>query len=55
MQMLYGQSGGIAEDFINALKRPGTQAATIGTVAALIAAACFYLGRPLPENNESGT
>jgi hypothetical protein len=49
MQMLYGTSGGLMEDFLNALKRPGNQAMIIAAITGLIAGGCFYLGRPLPE------
>ena len=49
MQMLYGTSGGLMEDFLNALKRPGNQALIIAGISGLIAGGCFYLGRPLPE------
>jgi uncharacterized protein HemX len=53
MQMLYGTSGGVMEDFLNSLKRPGNQALGIAVIAGLIAAGCFYLGRPLPEGEET--
>jgi hypothetical protein len=49
MEMLYGTSGGLMQDFFTAMKRPGTQATTIIVAAGLIAAGCFYLGRPIPE------
>jgi len=49
MELLYGSSGGLTEDLTNALKRPADQAIIIAVVSALIAAGCFYLGRPLPE------
>jgi len=49
MQMLYGTSGGLMEDFLNALKRPGNQAWIIAAITGLISGGCFYLGRPLPE------
>jgi predicted TIM-barrel enzyme len=52
MQMLYGTSGGLMEDFLNALKRPGNQALIIAAITGLIAGGCFYLGRPLPEVEE---
>jgi hypothetical protein len=53
MQMLYGTSGGLMEDFLNALKRPGNQALGIGMITGLVAAGCFYLGRPLPKSEET--
>ena len=49
MQLLYGSSGGLTEDLTNALKRSANQALIIAVVSGLIAAGCFYLGRPLPE------
>ena len=53
MQMLYGTSGGVMEDFLNSLKRPANQALVIGVITCLIAAGCFYLGRPLPGADET--
>ena len=52
MELLYGTSGGLTEDLTNALKRPADQAIIIAVVSALIAAGCFYLGRPFPENED---
>lgn len=49
MQMLYGTSGGLMEDFLTALKRPGNQALLIIAISSLVAGGCFYLSRPLPE------
>ena len=54
MELLYGTSGGLAEDLTNALKRPADQAILIAVASGLIAAGCFYLGRPLPENETRG-
>lgn len=53
MQMLYGTSGGIMEDFTNALKRPANQALIILAITGVISGGCFYLSRPLPETDES--
>lgn len=53
MEMLYGTSGGLMEDFLNALKRPDNQALAIVGITGLIAAGCFYLGRPLAEGEET--
>ena len=53
MQMFYGTSGNVMQDFVTALKRPGTQAIIIVVVAALISGACFYLARPFPNDNDS--
>ena len=52
MQMLYGTSGGLMQDFFQALKQPRNQALTIAGVTIVIAAACFYLGRPLADNED---
>ena len=52
MQLLYGKSGGLAEDLSNALKRPGPQALLIVAVSGILAAGCFYLGKPLAENED---
>jgi hypothetical protein len=52
MQLLYGSSGGLTEDLFNGLKRPRNQALIIAACSALIAAGCFYLGRPLPKESE---
>ena len=46
MQLLYGKSGGLTEDLTNALKRPGPQALLIVSVSGILAAGCFYLGKP---------
>lgn len=52
MQMLYGTSGSVMQDFLTALKRPGTQAIIIIVVTALISGACFYLARPFPKDDD---
>lgn len=53
MQTLYGTSGNVMQEFVRALKRPGTQAIIIIVATALISGACFYLARPFPEDNRS--
>lgn len=53
MQLLYGTSGGIVDDLMNALKRPGNLALLILAIGGIIAAGCFYLGRPLPDDHGS--
>ena len=53
MQLLYGTSGGIVDDILNGLKRPGNQALLILAIGGIVAAGCFYLGRPLPEEDDS--
>src|SRR6185312_3813548 len=49
MQMLYGTSGGLMQDFFDSMKQPGNQAMAIGGISVVVAAVCFYLGRPLAE------
>lgn len=51
MQLLYGGSGGIVEDIMNGLKHPRNQALLIFAIGGIVAAGCFYLGRPLPEED----
>ena len=53
MGLLYGKSGVLIDDLWNDLKRPGTQAAIIAGVSALIAFGCFYLARPLDSDGEA--
>lgn len=52
MQMLYGTSGGLMQDFFDSMKQPGNQAMAIGGISVVIAAACFYLGRPLADDED---
>ena len=52
MGMLYGQMGLMIQDLLEDLKRPGTQAAIIGVVAALVASGCFYFGRHPDSDDE---
>jgi len=53
MQQLYGTSGGIMEDILQGLKHPGNQALLILFISGMIAAGCFYLGKPLPKDDET--
>jgi len=53
MQLLYGTSGGIVDDLMNALKKPRNLALLVLAIGGIIAAGCFYLGRPLPEEDGS--
>jgi hypothetical protein len=53
MQILYGTSGGVLDDILNGLKHPGNQAILILAIGGIIAAGCFYLGRPLPQDDGS--
>jgi hypothetical protein len=52
MEILYGKSGELIEDWSNDLKQPGTQAIIITAAAAIIAAGCFYLARLLDDEDE---
>jgi hypothetical protein len=45
MGELYGQSGLLMDEWMNDLKRPGTQAGLILVSSGLVAAGCFYLAR----------
>jgi hypothetical protein len=45
MEMLYGKSGELIEDWSDDLKQPGTQAIIIVVAAALVAGGCFYFAR----------
>ena len=49
MSMLYGKSGLLIDDLCESLKRPGTQASLIASLAVLLSSGCFYLAR-FPEN-----
>lgn len=51
MQLLYGASGGIISDILNGLKHPGNQALLILALGGIVAAGCFYLGRPFREED----
>ena len=53
MQLLYGSSGGLTSDLSSALKRPANQALIIVAFSGVIAAGCFYLSRPLPEDKDT--
>jgi hypothetical protein len=54
MGMLYGKMGLLIEDWVNDLKRPGTQATLIVTTSILIAFGCFYFARLLDDVDETG-
>jgi hypothetical protein len=45
MELMYGKMGTMTEDFVQWLKRPGTQSAVIGAGSVLVAAGCFYFAR----------
>jgi hypothetical protein len=52
MEILYGKSGELIEDWSNDLKQPGTQAVIIVVAAVLVAAGCFYFARLLDYDDE---
>ncbi len=52
MGLLYGKQGLLIDEWWNDLKQPGTQAALIAVVSALIAAGCFYFSRLLDIDDE---
>jgi hypothetical protein len=45
MELMYGKMGTVTEDFVQYLKRPGTQAAIIAIGGVLVWACCFYFAR----------
>lgn len=51
MEMLYGKSGELIEDWSNDLKQPDTQAIIIAGAAIVIAAGCFYFARLLDDDD----
>lgn len=51
MEQLYGKSGLLIEEWFDDLKQPGTQAAIIVVVSALIAGGCFYFARLSAEDD----
>ena len=51
MEILYGKSGDLIEDWSNDLKQPGTQAFIIAAVSAVIACGCFYFARLSDEDD----
>jgi uncharacterized protein YjeT (DUF2065 family) len=53
MEMLYGTSGDVMQKLVTAMKKPRNQALAIIGLTALISGACFYLGRPVPRNDEA--
>ena len=53
MEMLYGKSGELIEDWSNDLKQPGTQAFIIVTVTVLVAVGCFYFARLSDDDDAS--
>ena len=54
METLYGTMGGMTDDLLNALKRPGVQAAVIAGISVLVAGGCFYFSRPAINDGKKG-
>lgn len=54
MEQLYGTSGDVMHKLMNAMSRPRNQALAIIALAAVVSGVCFYLGRPIPEDHETG-
>jgi len=52
MGLLYGKQGQLLEDFIQALKRPRTQAILIGAAAVMLAGGCFYFSRLMEHDSK---
>lgn len=52
MGVLYGKMGLMIDDFLDDLKRPGTQATIIVAAAALVASGCFYFARLSEHDDE---
>ena len=46
METMYGTMGGMTDDLLNALNRPGVQAAIIAGISVIVAGGCFYFSRP---------
>lgn len=54
MESLYGTSGDVMHKFMNAMSRPGNQALAIIALTAVVSGVCFYLGRPISDDGETG-
>ena len=52
MEILYGKSGELIEDWSNDLKQPGTQAIIIIVISALAAGGCFYFARLMDDDGQ---
>ncbi len=53
MENLYGKMGPMIDDWVDALKRPGTQAVVIAAVSIVIATGCFLFDRHLDDGGET--
>jgi hypothetical protein len=52
METMYGAAGGMTDDLLNALKRPGVHAAIIVAISTIVAAGCFYFSRPANDRDK---
>ncbi len=52
MEILYGKSGDLIEDWSNDLKQPGTQAIIIIVISTLAAGGCFYFARLMDDGGQ---
>jgi hypothetical protein len=55
MELMYGKMGTMTEDFVQWLKRPGTQSTIIAIGSVLVAAGCFYFARLASYQGEPET
>jgi hypothetical protein len=46
METMYGTMGSMTDDLLNALKRPGVQAAIIAGISTVVGGGCLYFSRP---------
>jgi hypothetical protein len=53
MEILYGRSGELIEEWSNDLKQPGTQAIIIAAASVIVAFGCFYFARLLEADDET--
>jgi hypothetical protein len=54
MGRLYGKMGLLIDDWMDDLKRPGTQAFLIAGFSVLVAGGCFHFARLLEHDDASG-
>jgi hypothetical protein len=54
MGVMYGKSGQMVDDLVDALKNPNVQAGLIAAISILFAVSCFYLGNS-PAHRRAGS
>jgi hypothetical protein len=54
MGVMYGKSGQMVDDLVDALKNPNVQAGLIAAISVLFALSCFYLGSS-PAHSTTGS